>query len=456
MLTVKLGKAFEYLPQANIDLDEAFDQLFGDLHPAQLDIPEETLRSLANEWLLFDFRHTPGTSLIEQYYFSDPDNLSQVELDELRQIIESQSLYLFQTYKSSKSPYVYVESIFTGKKYTVYDRALADSVDTVDGSFVARLAKVGRTYYFVGSDPLVFAIRYTSRAIKIFVQEKTPAPTLKDMLLQFSQSKEKLHKNVDVAAEQKKVQKKYQKLAQKFQSKVSFQQITDFVYEENYQDHFADYFTDLLELGIPEELVVDHSGLFLEIWNFYPHKELGDQCPHDVYQEKYVKGAMQPKKSKQKKQKIQLSQAQFFTLMKAVYLGNWMANAQRVEDRFTDYEEIEDVIFSLAAEFDLGTYVSHEPEDGDTYYPTSEFEDETDVDKIIEEYDEETFWTELAERLGERDFLEKYSAEEIKAMSREERFEKRYELVDQVSEELNKYGLERVRIVKLRGGTQRK
>jgi len=150
--------------------------------------------------------------------------------------------------------------------------------------------------------------------------------------------------------------------------------------------------------------------------------------------------------------KINITKKQFLTLLKTVYLGNWLANAQRdgspEDPHIEEYENISDFIFSLAPQFGFEKYMDHEDSDGERYFPTGLFEDETGVDKLHEEYDEETFWDELSERLGERDFFRKYVKEEIKNMSREEFFAKQYECEDIVDEELVKNGIENLEIIK--------
>ena len=157
--------------------------------------------------------------------------------------------------------------------------------------------------------------------------------------------------------------------------------------------------------------------------------------------------------SKQKdSQAITLTRTQFKVLLKAVYLGNWVANAYRdgspEDPHIQEYEKIEDYIFSLAPKFSMEKYVDHEKSDGEKYYPTSYFEEETDIHILHEEYDEQTLWDELAERLGERDFVEKHTSEEIKKMGREEYFEKLSECVDIYHEEFEKFGTERLEITK--------
>lgn len=150
-------------------------------------------------------------------------------------------------------------------------------------------------------------------------------------------------------------------------------------------------------------------------------------------------------KNTSKKQIIYFSSKQFLSLMKAVFLGNWVANAYRTEKYKREYESIEDYIFSLAPQFGFEKYVDHEIDDK-KYYPTTEFEDNTDVHKLHAEYDENTFWDELVDRLGTRDFYQKYTKKEIENMSEEEWFEKLHECMDKYGEEFEKFGISRIGI----------
>ncbi|MBW6440426.1 hypothetical protein K0B03_00095 [Patescibacteria group bacterium] len=152
------------------------------------------------------------------------------------------------------------------------------------------------------------------------------------------------------------------------------------------------------------------------------------------------------------KQSIKFTKEQFEDLSKMVYLGNWMANAHRdgsTEDLHIEkYEKIQDYIFSLAPKFGLEKYMDHEDSDGDKYYPSRFFEEETDINLLHDEYDENTFWQELPNRLGDRDFFEKFSKAEIEAMSDKERFIKRCRHSETYEDELSKNGIERLRILK--------
>lgn len=150
--------------------------------------------------------------------------------------------------------------------------------------------------------------------------------------------------------------------------------------------------------------------------------------------------------------KINITNKQYLALLKVVYLGNWMANAQRdgspEDKRIEEYENISDFVFSLAPQFGFEKYMSHEVSDGDRYFPTMIFEEETDVHELHEEYNENAFWDDLCEKLGERDFRKKYSQKEIQNMSDDERFAKLYECIDAWDEELVKNGIERLEIRK--------
>jgi hypothetical protein len=141
--------------------------------------------------------------------------------------------------------------------------------------------------------------------------------------------------------------------------------------------------------------------------------------------------------------KINFTKEQYENLMKLVYLGNWVANANRTDDTIEKYEKLEDYIFSFAKDFGLEKYVDDEEADNGKFFPTRFFEEETDVDELCDEYDDETFWSELPDRLGERDFFRKYSQEELEKMSREERFLKMQECIIRWEEELDNNGIER-------------
>lgn len=87
---------------------------------------------------------------------------------------------------------------------------------------------------------------------------------------------------------------------------------------------------------------------------------------------------------------LHLNDEQARDLLRLVYLGNWLANSQRVG---TDADP-------LIEEFDtLLEYLF------DTIgIPERAIENDALVERAIEEYRDEVFWDELVERLAHRDF----------------------------------------------------
>lgn len=140
--------------------------------------------------------------------------------------------------------------------------------------------------------------------------------------------------------------------------------------------------------------------------------------------------------------KIEFTKEQYENLMKLVYLGEWMVNSHRVfDERIKKYDKLQKYIFSFAKDFGLEKYV-----DNRDFYPSGFFEEETDINGLRDEYDEDAFWLELPNRLGERDFLKKYTEEDWKKMTREERFLKIQEFIIKWEEELEKNGIKRLGI----------
>ena len=46
---------------------------------------------------------------------------------------------------------------------------------------------------------------------------------------------------------------------------------------------------------------------------------------------------------------LELSRKQFRRLLDLVYIGNWILNSTRGDQRFTDYDEVESLLFGRAA-----------------------------------------------------------------------------------------------------------
>ncbi len=142
---------------------------------------------------------------------------------------------------------------------------------------------------------------------------------------------------------------------------------------------------------------------------------------------------------------IKLTKEQYEDLVKLVYLGNWMINAIRVHDLVEKFEELEQYIFSFYNEFGLKDYIEYDEEDK-RFYPTRKFEMESEAQEYRAEYDNDTFWDNLINRLASRDFVKKYEEHAIKKMTIEEIIEKHNSFAKKYEEEFEKYGIDRLEI----------
>ena len=58
---------------------------------------------------------------------------------------------------------------------------------------------------------------------------------------------------------------------------------------------------------------------------------------------------------------IELSEKEFRRLLDLVYVGNWVLNSARGDDRFEDYDQLQEKMFSLAPQHGMNSLVSDQP-----------------------------------------------------------------------------------------------
>lgn len=153
------------------------------------------------------------------------------------------------------------------------------------------------------------------------------------------------------------------------------------------------------------------------------------------------------KEERGKDMKINLTKKQYETLLKLLYLGEWVVNAHRTDDRVEDFEEFEQYILSFYKDFDMQRYVAYD-ERLKMFFPTREFEDETGVEEYIDEYNDNTFWDELIYRLANRDLIDRYGEDAVKYMDWEERICKEEVFIEEYEEEFEKHGVKNLVIGK--------
>lgn len=97
--------------------------------------------------------------------------------------------------------------------------------------------------------------------------------------------------------------------------------------------------------------------------------------------------------------KLELTKKEFRRLLDMAYIGNWILNSIRGEDRFTDYDKVESLLFRTARE--QGMEILAETYMGETV-PSRAFV-EGGIHEAIMDYENNVFFDILAEDLARRD-----------------------------------------------------
>lgn len=142
---------------------------------------------------------------------------------------------------------------------------------------------------------------------------------------------------------------------------------------------------------------------------------------------------------------IKLSRTQYETLMRLVYLGNWVVNGFRDKDKDPGTDALENYVYAKARDFGLGDRITYD-EDADAHFPTESQETEWMAD--LDDYKNDLFWDELMYRLADRDLVARFGEANVEAMPEEERKRMEDELADQYYKEFEKTGLDRLQLVR--------
>jgi len=132
--------------------------------------------------------------------------------------------------------------------------------------------------------------------------------------------------------------------------------------------------------------------------------------------------------------KLELTKKQFRRLLDMVYIGNWILNSTRENDRFEDYDEVESLLFSKCP--DEGMSVLTEITEG-VALPSRAFV-EGGIHEAIMDYEDAVFFEILAEELARRDMFRE-------ALPQDDYNELRARMNDYISE-FEKHGTDNLNI----------
>lgn len=143
--------------------------------------------------------------------------------------------------------------------------------------------------------------------------------------------------------------------------------------------------------------------------------------------------------------KIDISKEEYRVLLDAFHIADWVFHAYKTEEgpETEEFRNLEQKILALAAEMGFEHLVEYDEETG-RYFPTREYEDTSLVMDAIVDYDNESFWDELTERLASRDLILQEGKDKVLGMDFEERLTKTEGLRGKYSDEFYQNGLNRL------------
>ncbi len=131
---------------------------------------------------------------------------------------------------------------------------------------------------------------------------------------------------------------------------------------------------------------------------------------------------------------IDLTEKEFRRLLDLVYIGNWILNSARGEDRFEDYDLVQEKLFSLCAGQGMPALIQRWR---GHIFPSRAYED-GGIHEAIADYEDAVFYDILAEELARRDMhLESISQNDDEELSSR---------MEEYFDEFEKNGIENVKV----------
>ncbi|HLF13767.1 MAG TPA: hypothetical protein VI932_02615 [Bacteroidota bacterium] len=140
---------------------------------------------------------------------------------------------------------------------------------------------------------------------------------------------------------------------------------------------------------------------------------------------------------------LNLTPDEYRSLLKVVFLGNWLANAYR-EEPLPEFDNIEQVIMSRASSFGADDLVGHDPKKK-TWVPSREFEEA--MQDLVDEYNVEALYDELGYWLARRDLIIEIGDEKAEGMTPAGLSSAQQSYLDKYDLEFDIHGIERIGII---------
>lgn len=286
-----LRKVIDFAMQKPAEVDEAYRQFFGALPFSEL---KKEWEELFLEWLIFDYKQLFGMSFLTEYILKNPDNFDKRSIDQLEEVAKTQFYGQFEILEIKRGQWIRVEDLFTGKVYIIYEKKGSETLSG-RGVIPGRIAKYEGKWYLVGANSVYFPITYTERAKrhmrKLKIKKFSPRDTVELLRSQEQSPSTPVSAPTKMELEEKRssLKKEYEGTAKKFTTTLLFNDLIGEIYKEE-RVNVLDFWKSLEKKGLKPEMLIENIALFENIWNYFPHRCLGNRSPIEVFAEFKQKG----------------------------------------------------------------------------------------------------------------------------------------------------------------------
>jgi len=153
----QMGLVLQHFYEDNSQVvDRAGQEFFNYVQAVQEKVAKEKIEQLFNEWFVYDFKLKTGKTPLETYVHRNPDDLSEHDIDLMKQAGENNFTGYFWIEKvDAKTQLLTIRECVTNTRYEIRDVTASQSVKDNAGLVAARLIQLDDQWYFA-SDPIYF------------------------------------------------------------------------------------------------------------------------------------------------------------------------------------------------------------------------------------------------------------------------------------------------------------
>jgi hypothetical protein len=142
---------------------------------------------------------------------------------------------------------------------------------------------------------------------------------------------------------------------------------------------------------------------------------------------------------------INLEPAEYKALLELVEIGDWILHAFKTDppEETAEHRRVQQKLYALAKDAGCEDRVQYDA-NSKGYFPAGELDKA--AMRYIAEYDDDIFWDELIDRLGQRDLEKQYGQVQIAGMATDKRFDALELRCQRYADEFHKNGLANLRL----------